>query len=230
MQTLSIGRDASNNIVLNDNFVSRQHAQLLVQDNGLVIIKDLGSSNGTFVNGIRITENSLKKGDIVKCAKIIFDWQTYVTNAAFINNQNNRGETQQQFQSQQQEPKDQQFQQQQHSQGENKLMIGSSIAFNLPAMVRNELATLSAQKQEEFLEEYKRRKKSVGISYLFQIFIFWMHYGYLRKWGLQFVFWFTGGGFGIWWFIDLFRNYGMVTDYNKDIAIDVIRNLKAISN
>ncbi len=62
-------------------------------------------------------------------------------------------------------------------QSENKLYIPSSIADNLPSMVRNELIKLSAQKQEEFIEEYKRKAKSTGVAYLFLIVILAMHYG-----------------------------------------------------
>jgi hypothetical protein len=113
---------------------------------------------------------------------------------------------------------------------ESKLYISSSIADNLPSMVRNELAKMSAQKQEEFVEEYKRKSKSLGFAYLFLVFVFSIHYGYLGKWGLQIVFWLTGGGFLVWWFIDLFRLPGLVKDYNKDIATDVMRNLKSVSN
>ena len=111
----------------------------------------------------------------------------------------------------------------------NKLYIPSSIADSLPSMVKNELARLSAQKQEEFVEEYKRKTKSLGLAYLFLIIVFALHYGYLKKWGLQVVFWLTGGGFLVWGFIDLFRLPGLVREYNKDVAIDVLRNLKAIS-
>lgn len=113
---------------------------------------------------------------------------------------------------------------------ESKLYISASIADSLPSMVKNELAKLPAQKQEEFVEEYKRKAKSVGIAYLFLIVILAMHYGYLRKWGLQIVFWLTGGGFFIWWLIDLFRLAGLVKNYNKDVATDTMRNLKAMSN
>jgi hypothetical protein len=113
---------------------------------------------------------------------------------------------------------------------ESKLYISASIADSLPSMVKNELAKLPAQKQEEFVEEYKRKAKSVGIAYLFLIVILAMHYGYLRKWGLQIVFWLTGGGFFIWWLIDLFRLAGLVKNYNKDVATDTMRNLKAMSS
>lgn len=80
MQTFNIGRDASNQIVLNDNLVSRHHAQLTLLDNGQVMIKDLGSSNGTFVNGNRITECYLNTGDIVKCGAAFLNWSQYVQN------------------------------------------------------------------------------------------------------------------------------------------------------
>ncbi len=113
---------------------------------------------------------------------------------------------------------------------ESKLYISASVADNLPSMVKNELAKMNAQKQEEFVEEYKRKAKSLGIAYLFLIVILAMHYGYLRKWGLQIVFWITGGGFLIWWLIDLFRLPGLVNDYNKDVAADTMRNLKAMSS
>lgn len=78
MQTFNIGRDAGNQIVLNDTLVSRNHAQLTILDNGQVMIKDLGSSNGTFVNGNRITESYLNHGDIVKCGPVFLNWAQYV--------------------------------------------------------------------------------------------------------------------------------------------------------
>ena len=113
---------------------------------------------------------------------------------------------------------------------ESKLYISASVADSLPSMVKNELAKMPAQKQEEFVEEYKRKAKSLGVAYLFLIIVLAMHYGYLRKWGLQVVFWLTGGGFLIWWIIDLFRLPGLVKNYNKDIATDTMRNLKAMSS
>lgn len=72
--TLSIGRDASNNVVLNDKMVSRKHAQLLIGVDGRVLIKDLGSSNGTFVNGNKISEQVLNAGDVVKCGTTFLNW------------------------------------------------------------------------------------------------------------------------------------------------------------
>jgi len=107
-------------------------------------------------------------------------------------------------------------------------LIPQSISDNLPAMVRNELTKLPAQKQEEFLEEYRRKAKSTGVAYTLWLLL-GLHYAYLRKWGLQILFWLTGGGFFIWWLVDLFRIPAMIRDYNKDVATDIFRNLKSIS-
>ncbi|MEL7449595.1 MAG: AAA family ATPase [Pseudomonadota bacterium] len=61
---LMVGRDVDNEITVISEFVSRHHAQILVQDDG-VWVKDLNSTNGTFVNGKRIRSVKLNDGDIM---------------------------------------------------------------------------------------------------------------------------------------------------------------------
>lgn len=107
-------------------------------------------------------------------------------------------------------------------------LIPRSIADNLPAMVRHELVKLTPQRQEEFVEEYRRKAKSVGVALLLWLLLGW-HYAYLRKWGNQILFWVTLGGLLLWWFIDLFRLPGMIRDYNKDVSLDVLRDLKILA-
>ncbi|GAA2585306.1 FHA domain-containing protein [Dactylosporangium fulvum] len=59
-----IGRAPDNNIVLDDLQVSRYHADLLRTPAGLKLV-DLGTRNGTFVNGHRISEADLHSGDLL---------------------------------------------------------------------------------------------------------------------------------------------------------------------
>ncbi|MCJ7433556.1 MAG: FHA domain-containing protein [Anaerolineales bacterium] len=62
---LTIGRDSSNGVAINDAEMSRKHARLTFQG-GKYVIEDLGSTNGTFVNGQRLSGPFvLKGGDVV---------------------------------------------------------------------------------------------------------------------------------------------------------------------
>jgi S1-C subfamily serine protease len=62
MTRLRIGREPDSDVVLQTPLGSRNHA-LLVSSGKNHILTDLGSSNGTFVNGDRISEASLSEGD-----------------------------------------------------------------------------------------------------------------------------------------------------------------------
>ena len=59
---LSIGRDPSNHLWISDPALSRQHC-LLTRKGDQVIIRDLGSRNGTSVNGMAVDEGQLRHGD-----------------------------------------------------------------------------------------------------------------------------------------------------------------------
>ncbi len=70
--TLRIGRNADNEVQLNDDAVSGRHAEIRVKPSAYmegymeVWAKDLGSTNGTVVNGKRIREHLLKHDDVMK--------------------------------------------------------------------------------------------------------------------------------------------------------------------
>lgn len=57
-----IGRSSDLDMVLVEDMVSRKHAKISSQD-GRIVIEDLGSTNGTFVNGEKIKQARLKEGD-----------------------------------------------------------------------------------------------------------------------------------------------------------------------
>jgi len=58
-----VGRDAEAGLVVSRSSVSRLHAKLYSDDAGNWWVEDLGSTNGTFVNGERITSTRLDEGD-----------------------------------------------------------------------------------------------------------------------------------------------------------------------
>jgi two-component system, cell cycle response regulator len=59
-----IGRGSSATLRLGDDGISREHAELVVEaDAGRVTVRDLGSTNGTFVNGARADGRALRDGD-----------------------------------------------------------------------------------------------------------------------------------------------------------------------
>ena len=62
-----LGRDMSNEIILDDITVSRSHA-LITKSNGYRI-KDLGSLNGSYVNAVAVKESAINAGDEVQIGK-----------------------------------------------------------------------------------------------------------------------------------------------------------------
>ena len=66
----TIGRGEDQSVCLPDSTVSSAHCQLTRNDDGNYSVLDLGSSNGTRINGIRITEQKLEHSDILQVGGI----------------------------------------------------------------------------------------------------------------------------------------------------------------
>jgi len=62
--TTRVGRDPHDGIFLDDITVSRHHAEFAIEGETLVV-RDLGSTNGTYVNGVRLDSSALHAGDEV---------------------------------------------------------------------------------------------------------------------------------------------------------------------
>lgn len=67
-----IGRQTDCHIRIPSASVSRHHCEVSVDDAGVVSLRDLGSSNGTFVNKQRIEQANVKAGDIISLGGFVF--------------------------------------------------------------------------------------------------------------------------------------------------------------
>ena len=77
MKLIVIGSSGNSHIVLNSPYVSSYHAEILLLDNGDIILEDKGSRNGTFLNENKLQPNkevSIKRGDNIRFADTILDW------------------------------------------------------------------------------------------------------------------------------------------------------------
>ena len=66
----TLGRRSTNDIVLTDMAVSGEHAAFTYEKKiGIVVVEDLGSTNGTRVNGIKVRRQVLQSGDLLDIGK-----------------------------------------------------------------------------------------------------------------------------------------------------------------
>lgn len=77
-----IGSSAHVQICVEDRAVSRLHAELEVRDNG-VWVRDIGSRNGTFVDGVRVESALLAEGSKLQCGGVTFHL-SYAPEAATV--------------------------------------------------------------------------------------------------------------------------------------------------
>lgn len=94
VKIITVGRSHENEIVLNDSRVSRHHCQLIKYDDGRCAVKDMGSSNGTFVNGQRISGMCmLNPQDTVTVGTTTLPWQSHLGAIGSSNGPKNNGNT-----------------------------------------------------------------------------------------------------------------------------------------
>lgn len=77
-EEVTIGRGLRNQLVLNDSSVSRNHARVFL-DESRFVLQDLGSTNGTTVNGELIEKHLLQSGDIISIGEVTTLYVEYST-------------------------------------------------------------------------------------------------------------------------------------------------------
>lgn len=77
-KSATIGRRNTNDLIISDKAVSGNHCELTFAD-GKVYIEDMNSTNGTFIDGERISRKELKSGDVIILGKMSFKVNILIT-------------------------------------------------------------------------------------------------------------------------------------------------------
>ena len=100
--------------------------------------------------------------------------------------------------------------------------IQASILKKIPDAVRIKVEKAPFDKQALFIEEYFLRYRDTVSAYCFWL-LFGIHYSYLKENKKQWLYWLTLGGLLIWAAVDLFRIPGMVAEYNRNMAVSILK-------
>ncbi len=73
--TTSIGTDPKSTVVMNDKFMSTKHAEIKAE-NGIWVLRDAGSTNGTYVNNRRVDRHELVDNDFIKFGSALLKFKS----------------------------------------------------------------------------------------------------------------------------------------------------------
>ena len=92
-EEVRLGRDLASDISISDPEVSRHHARFFMQDEN-IFMEDLGSTNGSFLNGLRISSpQQLRQGDVITFGEkivMVFEKIIYDRDATVVSSQSPR--------------------------------------------------------------------------------------------------------------------------------------------
>jgi hypothetical protein len=81
-EELLIGRQEGLGVSLKDDWVSRRHARIRRTGDDEFILEDLGSSNGTYVDGVPIVSCVLRAGDWIQIGRNLFRFEVQLDSAS----------------------------------------------------------------------------------------------------------------------------------------------------
>jgi hypothetical protein len=74
-ERVQLGSHPLNDVVLDDRTVSRFHSEVFVDEQGNTWVKDLGSRNGTVVDGVRVKEAAVRSGSLLQLGRVSFRFE-----------------------------------------------------------------------------------------------------------------------------------------------------------
>ena len=95
-------------------------------------------------------------------------------------------------------------------------------------IVQSALSKMTEDQKLTFESEYNAQRKTLPLLVVLSIFFPIQHF-LLGKTALGIFFWLTLGGFSIWWFIEWFLTPKRVKDYNREMAVNLARDLKIMT-
>jgi len=102
-------------------------------------------------------------------------------------------------------------------------MEHSELKKELETFLGEAFVDLSEEQQEKCVELYESKRRG-HVIYFFWFLNF--HYAYVHMWSMFIVFFFTLGGLGIWWLIDLFRIITILNKANKKLAVRIVEKIQ----
>lgn len=116
---------------------------------------------------------------------------------------------------------------------QRSVAVSADVATRISPLVLAGLADRSDQRRVYFMDEFRRKSKSLFVAYITSLLF--LHYLYLGRpattaimWGVSIL---TLGFFGVvWWFIDLFRMPGMVKNYNQTLSLSILQSHDAVTD
>ncbi|NME71476.1 TM2 domain-containing protein [Flammeovirga aprica] len=107
----------------------------------------------------------------------------------------------------------------------SNLILSQKDLKYLPYSMLVEFKEMPQEAQYEFFQEMKKFKRSKVIMYLLHFFPLHVSLGYVGKWLEQFLFWITGGGFGVWWLVLLFTIPSEIKNFNRKVAQEIFKDI-----